>query len=151
MEPMAAQEQEMPPRRHSGCLWGCLGTLGLLLLLAGGGIGYTAYTLYREMQGDPQLAMILETVRNDGRATAVIGGDFHVMQVERLTFSLPKGRGFATTYKILLIGAGGESMVNVRLDAWRKEKAIVSLTVTGNDGRVVRLVPKTAQADTDSI
>jgi hypothetical protein len=151
MEPtLEGQEPEIPPRRRNGCLWGCLGALGVVLLLAGGGIGYTAYTLYRELQGDSHLSVILEMVRQDGRAADVIGSDFHVMQVERLTFQLPDGRGFATTYKITVIGAGGESVVDARLENGRKDKVIVSLTVTGMDGRTVRLIPKPKGKEADS-
>ena len=138
MDPFAAEEPAKPVRRHFGCLWGCLGVLAVFLLLTGGGISYTAWTLYKAMQDDPQLTTILDTVRADPRAADVTGGDFHVMQVERLTFPLPGGHRYATTYKILEPSAAG--------------KTIVSLTLTGPDGRVVRLIPKAAgSADSNSI
>jgi hypothetical protein len=153
--PSAADHPEIPPRRRHGCLWGCLGVLAIFLLLGGGGGGYTAWRLYKTMQSDPQLTAILDQVHADPRAADILGGDFEVMQSEKLTFPLPGSHKFATTYKVVVIGGYGQCQVDVRLEGPQNDGKIVLLTVTGADGRRVQLVPGGAPADgpsaTDSI
>jgi hypothetical protein len=124
-----------PKRRHHGFLSGCLIVVIVAALLAGGGIYYTARNLFREMQNDPNVTEIAETMRRDAAVMSQIGGKFQIMETERSTFPLPKG-GFATTYRLTLVGPHGEFRVDARYEPTAKGKKLVSLTLTDQAGNV---------------
>ena len=137
MDEIAEDDVARPPRRHSGCLMGCLGAVLFVVLAAGGIIGVTAWTLYHDIHGDARLTAILDTVRGDERATAVIGGTFRVMEIERRSF--PTKPGQALAYHLVLVGANGESTLDVRLEPSREGLKIVTIVLTGPDGQALWL------------
>lgn len=140
-----ADDTPKPARRRPGCLWGCLGVFLLVVVLAAGGIWFTAWKVYREFQNDTQLTAILDAVRSNPRAEAILGRDFRVMEIERHTFPMPKGKGHAQTYRLVLIGGGGESQVDVRLEPSKSGMSIVMMQLTAPNGQVIWLMgPGTA-------
>jgi hypothetical protein len=131
------EETVTPGRRRGGWLWGCLGVVIIAIVLAGGGVYYTAKHLFREMQNDPKVAAIADIVRGDAEAMAKIGGDFQVMEIERKVFPLPKS-GFATTYRLTLAGPRGLFVVEARFEPAAKGQKMTSLTLTDPEGGVYR-------------
>ena len=138
-----AEDDVAPPRRHrSGCLMGCLGAVLFVILAVGGLVGVTAWTLYHDIHGDGRLSAILDTVRGDERATAVIGGGFSVMEIERRSF--PTKGGQALAYHLVLVGPNGESTLDARLEPSRDGLKLVSIILTGPGGQTLWLKGGTA-------
>ncbi len=149
MEPNPSTTDPVPPRRGHGCFFGCAVVLLLILAVGGGGIGYVAWNLYRAVHSDPQMIAVLDSVRADPRAAGVIGRGAQVMQIERRSFPLSGKRGQAVTYRLLLVGPAGESLVEARLEPLGEGKAIVALKLTGPEGQVIWLMgPKAHGGET---
>jgi hypothetical protein len=133
------------PHRSHGCLWGCLGAAVFFVLMVGGGIGYTAWTGWRILhRADTQLTTVLAAVRADPRAFAVVGGDFRVVQIQRMS-SLNRTAAGLSGKTILQLGLSGPRGVS-RVDASLvgKTNTVISLILTGPAGEVVRIVPREA-------
>ena len=125
------------PRRRSGCLWGCLAAVLLVLLAAGGTAGYVAWTMYSAIHSDPRLQAILETVRGNAQARAVLGEHYTMMEVEHRSF--PAGKKMAETYRLVIVGGTGKSFLDVRLEPGPGGMKLVSMVLTGPDGQRVTL------------
>ncbi len=137
MEQHPEEETSAKPRR--GCLWGCLAVVLLVLLGAGGTVGYVAWNMYSTIHSDPRLRAILETVRGNARARAVLGGHYTMMEVEHRSFPAKTGREMAETYKLVIIGSGGKSFLDVRLEPGTGGMKLVSMVLTGPEGQQVTL------------
>lgn len=125
----------------SGCLWGCLGIVALIVLLVGGGIYLTARTLYHTIENDPQISAILDQIRRNPEAIAVIGDDAFVMQFEKRV-APPSGKGgVVTSYDIVLVGDDGLSRMQVRLETHGRDTEIRAIRLTAPDGHSVSLPP----------
>lgn len=136
------QGQPHPPKRGGlGCVWGCLIVLTITVLLIGAAVFFTARSLYRAIEAEPQIAAIVEQIRRSPQGLAMIGEDSVVMQFDKTVEPLPGRKGNATTYSIVLIGEAGMSEIHVRLETGGRDTVIASLTVTDADGRTVRLTP----------
>jgi hypothetical protein len=142
MDEIAENDVARAPRRHSGCLMGCLGAVLFVILAVGGLVGVAAWTLYHDIHGDGRLTAILDTVRGDERATAVIGGGFTVMEIERHSFPMKAGQALA--YHLILVGPNGESALDARLEPSREGLKIVAIILTGPDGQTLWLKGGTA-------
>jgi hypothetical protein len=149
MDPYA----EPPPRRHSGCLWGCLGLLAALFLVIAGVFTFGAWHFYKGFEQDARVQAIMETVRHDARAEAVLGRNIKFMAVQTHTFAFSTGRGNTASYVLRLIGSAGEGELKVDLDLKDNGTKITLMILTGKDGKPHYLVgtpPKNPMMD-DSI
>ena len=131
-------EHEPPPRRSWGCLKGCLGAVLLVVLFAGAAIGFTAWRIYESFRDDPELTAIVDVARADARVNTALGGRFTVMEIEHRSFPLKSGKQ-AQAYRLVLIGANGQSTLDVRLEPAGGGPRIATMTLTGPDGHTVWL------------
>lgn len=144
MPPVDPQSHFAPHRSH-GCLWGCLGAAIFFVLMVGGGLGYTAWTGWRVLhRTDTQLTTVLAAVRADPRAIAVAGGDFRVMQIQRMSSFARSAAGTSGTTVLRLGLSGPRGMSRVDAGFAGKSNTVVFLTLTGPAGEVVRIVPREA-------
>jgi len=139
MEDDVEEETSVQPRRRSGCLRGCLIVVVLLLLAVGGTIGYVAWNMYGVIHSDARLQAILQTVRGDGRAQAVLGSHYAMMEVEHQTFPAKTGNRLAEAYELVLIGGTGKSFLDVRLEPGAGGMKLVSMVLTGPEGQQVTI------------
>ncbi|HEY0281497.1 MAG TPA: hypothetical protein VGC27_02610 [Rhizomicrobium sp.] len=131
---MSPSYEQAPPRRRSGCLWGCLGLLLAVVILLGGVFGYTAWFLHKSLDGDPHLQTIMAIVRDDARAEAVLGRNIKLVEVEDRTFAMGTGIGKSASYILRLIGSNGEGVLKVKLDLSDGKTNVTLMILTGPDG-----------------
>jgi len=134
------QQQQPPPRRSNGCLWGCLGTLIAIVLVVAGVFGFGAWYFYKGFERDPRIQTIMQTVRNDARAEAVLGKNIKLLQVEVHTYDYSTGRGGTASYVLKLAGSEGEGELNVNLQLKGDDAKVTLMILTGKDGRQHYLV-----------
>ena len=135
-------DQAPPPRRRSGCLWGCLGLLLIIVIGIGGVIGYSAWFLHKNFDNDYRIQTIMAIVRNDSRAAAVLGRNITIMEVESHTFAMTTEAGKTASYTLHLIGSNGEGVLKVDLDLNGKKAKVTLMVLTGSDGHPHTLVGK---------
>jgi len=140
MEP--SYEEAPPPRRRSGCLWGCLGLLLIVVVGVGGFFGYSAWVLHQGFENDSRLQTIMAIVRHDARAEAVLGRNIKIMEVESHTFAVTTETGKTASYTLRLIGSNGEGVLEVNLDLNGKKAKVTLMILTGSDGHPHTLVGK---------
>lgn len=131
-------EQQGPqePRRHGhGCLWGCLGTLIAIALVVAGVFSFGAWYFYKGFERDARIQTVMQTVRNDPTAQAVLGKNIKLLEVEVHTFDYSTGRGGKATYVLKLAGSEGEGELKANLDIADNGNKITLLILTGKDGR----------------
>jgi len=131
-----------PPKRRSGCFWGCVGTLLAAALVIGGIFGYSAWYFYKGFEHDQRLQTVLDTVRGDARAVDVLGRNIRLLEVERHTFDLSTGRGHTVSYTLRLTGSKGDGELKADVDLGKGRAKIVLMILTGADGRRHYLVGK---------
>jgi hypothetical protein len=134
--------EEVPPRRRSGCLWGCLGLLLIVVVGIGGIFGYSAWLLHRSLDNDSRLQTIMAIVRDDSRAATVLGRNIRIMKVESHTFAMTTGTGKTASYTLRLIGSDGKGVLKVDLDLNRGKTKVILMVLTGTDGHPHTLVGK---------
>jgi flagellar basal body-associated protein FliL len=134
--------EQAPPRRRSGCLWGCLGVLLILVIILGGVFGYTAWFLHKNFDGDSRIQTIMAIVQSDARAAAVLGHNIHIAGVESRTFAMGTGIGKSASYTLRLIGSNGEGVLKVNLDLSGGKTKVTLMILTGSDGHPHTLVGK---------
>lgn len=133
MDPYA--EQDPPPVRPShGCMWGCIGTLVAVVVIIAAVFGYGAWYFYQGFSKDTRIQTIMDTVRHDLRAEAVLGQNIKVMSVEMQTYDYATGRGGTARYVLKVTGSKGEGEVKADLDITGNGTKITLLVVTGQDG-----------------
>ena len=138
MEPSLQGPQE--PRRRSGCLWGCLGLVLIVVIGLGGVFGYSAWFLHKGLESDSRIQTIMAIVRDNARAEAVLGGDIHIVEVESRTFTMGTGVGKSASYTLRLIGSNGEGVLKVDLDLSGEKTKVTLMILTGTDGHPHTLV-----------
>jgi hypothetical protein len=141
MEP--SYEEAPPPRRRSGgCLWGCLAVALILVVGLGGFFGYSAWILHQGFKNDSRLQTIMEIVRHDARAEAVLGRNIKIVEVESHTFAMTTEAGKTASYTLRLIGSNGEGVLEVNLDLNGRKTKVTLMILTGSDGHPHTLVGK---------
>ncbi len=134
-------EPQPPPVRHSnGCLWGCIGTLIAAAVVVAAVFGYGAWYFYHGFSSDARIQTVMETVRHDARAAAILGRNIRVLEVEMHTFDYSTGRGGTASYVLKVAGSNGEGQVKADLDIGGGDVKIKLLILTGKDGQPHYLV-----------
>jgi len=134
--------EEVPPRRRSGCLWGCLALALIVVVGIGGILGYSAWFLHKSFDNDSRLQTIMAIVDNDARAEAVLGHNIHIVEVESRTFAMGTGIGKSASYTLRLVGSDGEGVLKVDLDLSGGRTKVILMVLTGTDGHPHTLVGK---------
>ena len=134
--------EEVPPRRRSGCLWGCLGLLLIVVVGLGGVFGYSAWFLHKSFDNDSRLQTIMAIVQSDPRAAAVLGRNIHIVEVESRTFAMGTGIGKSESFTLRLIGTNGEGVLKADLDLSGGKTKVILMVLTGTDGHPHTLVGK---------
>ncbi|HUO98771.1 MAG TPA: cytochrome c oxidase assembly factor Coa1 family protein [Rhizomicrobium sp.] len=129
------QQQPPPPRQSHGCLWGCLGTVIAIVVVVAGVFGFGAWYFYKGFEHDSRIQAVMQTVRNDPRAEAVLGKNIKLLQVEVHTFDYSTGRGGTASYVLRLSGSQGEGDLKVNLDITGNGTKITLMILTGKDGQ----------------
>jgi hypothetical protein len=131
------------PHRSHGCLWGCLAVLGFFLLPVILVAGYGGWFLYQGYRHDPVLRGVVELVRRDGMAEAVLGQDIRIEGVEgsALTYMWHSEAG---TYILLLRGSKGEGALHVAAHDQSGRLVVDSMILDGPDGGHYDLLHHTA-------
>ena len=134
--------EEVPPRRRSGCLWGCLAVVLIIVVGIGGIVGYGTWVLHRTVDNDPRLQAIIAIVRDDSRAAAVLGRNIKIVEVESHAFAMTTETGKTASYTLRLIGSDGEGVLKVDLDLNGGKTKVILMVLTGTDGHPHTLVGK---------
>lgn len=135
MDPYA--EQQPPPRRGNGCLWGCLGTAIAIVLIIAGVFTFGAWYFYKGFERDARIQLVMQTVRNDPRAEAVLGKDIKLLEVEVHTFNYTTEQGGKASYVLKLSGSQGQGELKADLDITGNGSGKITLMIlTGKDGRL---------------
>lgn len=142
MDPYAEANEPPPPRRGSGCLWGCLGLFLAVLLVVGGLFGFGAWYFYKGFENDARLQGIMAVVRHDPRAEAVLGRNIRILEVESRTSFISNWRAHTATYTLHVTGSSGDGQLTVSLDLSGGGSRITQMILTGPDGRPHYLVGK---------
>jgi len=137
MDPYA---EPPPPRRRSGCFWGCLGTLLAIVLVVAGVFTFGAWHFYKSFENDARMQAIMETLRHDGRAEFVLGRDIELLELEKHTYAYATGRGGSASYVLRVAGSKGEGEVKVDLELKDNGSKITLMVLTGKDGKSYYLI-----------
>lgn len=139
MDPYSEQQQ-MPPRRSNGCLWGCLGTLAVVAVIVLAVFGYGAWYFYNGFTADSNVQTVLAALKGDTRAEAVLGKNIKILSVSAHTYERSTGRGGTATYVLQVTGSEGDGEVKAELDISNDPAKITLLILTGKDGQAHYLV-----------
>ncbi|MDE2182866.1 MAG: hypothetical protein KGJ78_07575 [Alphaproteobacteria bacterium] len=137
---------EQPRPRSHGCLWGCLGLFLVVALIIGGVFGYGTWYLYQGFEKDSRIAAIMQVVRTDARAEAVLGRNIHIVEIESHTFHYSSGAENDADYTLRLVGSDGEGKLTAHLDLNGRKPRIVVMVLTGKDGHPHALVGKAPES-----
>lgn len=132
MDPYAENDQP-PPRRRRGCL-GCLGVLFGSVLVVAAVFAIGSWYFYYSLEHDDRLAGIMQTVRADAGAQALLGDNIHILEVERHTFNYTAAAGHTATYTLHIAGTYGEGELKVNLDLNGDHAKVTLIVLTGSDG-----------------
>ncbi len=134
--------EQAPPRRRSGCLWGCLGLLAIIVVGLVGVFGYSAWFLHKSIDNDSRVQTIMAIVQSNPRAAAVLGRNITVVEVESQSFAMGTGVGKSASYTLRLIGSNGEGVLKADLDLNGEKPKVTLMILTGTDGHPHTLVGK---------
>ena len=140
MDPYAEPEQTLPPPRHHGCLWGCVGVLIAAVVVVAAVFGFGAWHFYSIFGNDARIQVVMETVRKSDEAAIVLGRNIKVLEVETQTFDYATGRGGTATLVLKVAGSNGEGEVKADLDITGKAAKVKSLVLTDSEGRAHYLI-----------
>lgn len=140
-------EETSTPRKPShGCLWGCLGLAAVVVAIVAGLFSYSTWWLYKGFENDSKISAIMQVVRNDARAEAVLGRNIHIVQIESHTYHRTTGQENDATYTLRLVGSEGDGELVTRFDLNGPKPKIVQMVLTGRDGHPHTLVGKEPQS-----
>jgi hypothetical protein len=137
MDPYAQQQQ---PRRSNGCFWGCLGTVVAIAVVVAGVFGFGAWYFYKGFERDARIQTVMQTVRGDPTAQAILGKNIKLLEVEVHTFDYSTGRGGTASYVLRLAGSVGEGELKVNLDLKGDGVKVTLMILTGKDGQAHYLI-----------
>ena len=124
-----------PPRSNRGCLWGCLAVLAFIflpVLLAAVTGGWFFYQGYRR---DSVLQAVVQLVRRDGMAEAVLGENIHVTRIEGGALSYMWGSSESGgSYVVDLAGSKGQGALHVTAFSRRGRLSVESMILDGPHG-----------------
>ncbi len=143
-----------PPRPNRGCLWGCLAVLAVVFLPLLLAVGYGGWFFYQGYRSDPVLRGVVELVRRDGMAEAVLGENIHITGVEGSAFSTMWGRGESGSYVVRLSGSKGEGRLHVSARSDKGHLTVESMILDGPRGShydLLHHIAQPGQNSTDSI
>jgi hypothetical protein len=141
MEPYYEQD-EPPPRRSHGCLWGCLTVLLVAGLVTAALFGYGAWYFFKGFENDTRIQTIMSTVYSDPRAGTVLGRNIRIIDVEKHLYNTSSRGGQKATYTLRLAGTEGEGVLKAYLDLNGPEAKVTLMVLTGTDGHPHYLVGK---------
>lgn len=133
------QEPEVPRRQGHGCLFGCFGTLAAIVLIIAGVFIFGAWYFYHGFEQDARIQTIMQTVRNDPRAAAVLGRNIKLLEVQVHTFDYSTGMGGKASYVLKVAGSEGEGELKADLDL-TDNGAKIKLLILTKDGHQHYLV-----------
>jgi hypothetical protein len=139
MDPYTQEQQQPAPHRSNGCLWACLGTLIAGVVIVVGVFGFGAWYFYKGFEHDSRVQYIMQTVRDDPRAQAVLGKNIKLLQLEVHTYDYSTGKGGTASYVLRLAGSEGEGELKVDLDI-KGDGPKITMMVLTKDGRETYLV-----------
>jgi hypothetical protein len=137
MDPYA---EPPPPRPRSGCLWGCLGLLAAVVLVVSGVFFFGAWHFYKGFDNDVRVQQVMETLRRDPRAEAVLGRNIKLLEMQTHTYAFETGRGGTAGYVLHVTGSQNEADVEATLDIKDNNSKIIKLVLTPKDGRPLYLI-----------
>lgn len=135
-----SEEPQSPRAPRGSCLWGCLGGFVAVALVLVAVFGYGAWYFYKGFSNDSRVTLIVNTLRDNSQAVAVLGKNIKVLEVELHTFDYATGRGGTASYVLKVAGSQGHGTLKADLDVTGHEAKIKLLVLTDNDGRSYYLV-----------
>jgi len=133
MDP-SAEAEYAPPRRHHGCLWGCLGVLIAVLVIAGAVIGFGYWHFQKGFDSDTRIQAILDAVAHNGEATALLGQHVTVLERERQNYAYATGKGGTASYTLKVTGSAGSGELKADLDITDGKSKIITLVLIDQNG-----------------
>jgi hypothetical protein len=139
MDPYAAEDQNPPPRRH-GCLWGCVAAAIAATVLGVAVFGFGAWYFFKGFSQDDRVQTIMAAVVENEQAKAILGGNIKLLQVEWRSYSFTTGRGAIASYVLKLTGSNGTAEVKAELDVSGAQPKIKTLQLVDGEGQTHYLV-----------
>jgi hypothetical protein len=147
-----------PGRTNRGCLWGCLAVLAFVFLPLLLAAGYGGWFLTQGYARDPVLRGVVQLVRRDGMAEAVLGENIHITGIAGSALSYmwggPMWNDEAGSYVVLLAGDKGQGALHVTARTQQGRLTVERMILDGPHGDHYDLLHHTAQpgnSPTDSI
>ncbi len=129
--------------RRSGCLWGCLIVLALVLAPLLFAWGYSTWFLASGFRESPLMRTIVEMTQRDGLAQRVLGAPLTVTGLEGNAFSYMPGMGTRNEYRLRVEGPKGAGTLDVGSSSQGAKPKIESMILTGPDGQRYDLLTDT--------
>lgn len=124
-----------PPRSHHGCLWGCLAVLAFIFLPVLLAAGYGGWFFYQGYRRDPVLQAVVQLVRRDGMAQAVLSENIHVTGIEGSALSYMWGSNESGgSYVVDMAGSKGQGALHVTAFTRRGRLSVQSMILDGPHG-----------------
>ena len=139
-----------PGRANHGCLWGCLAVLAFVLLPVLLAAGYGAWFFTQGYARDPVLQGVVQLVRRDGVAEAVLGENIHLSGIVGSALSYMRG-GETGSYVLLLSGSKGQGALHVTARTRQGRLTVDRMILDGPHGDHYDLLHHTAQPRDNSI
>jgi len=133
-------EPQHEGRPNRSCLWGCLGAFLAVSVVVAAVFGYSAWYFYKGFGNDVRIKTVVEAVKSDAQAAAVLGRNIKVLEVELHTYDYATGRGGTASYVLKVAGSRGEGEIKADLDVTGRQTKIKLLTLTDSEGRVYYLI-----------
>lgn len=124
-----------PPPRHHGCLWGCLAVLAFIFLPVLLAAGYGGWFFYSGYRRDPVLRAVVQLVRRDGMAQAVLGENIHVTGIEGSALAYMWGSSRSGgSYVVDMAGSKGQGALHVTAFSHYGRLTVQSMMLDGPHG-----------------
>jgi hypothetical protein len=134
-----------PPRSSHGCLWGCLAVLAFIFLPVLLAAGYGSWFFYQGYRRDPVLQAVVQLVRRDGMAQAVLGENIHVTGIEGSALSYIWGSESSGSYAVDVAGSKGRGALHITAFSRRGRLTVQSMMLDGPNGDHYDLLHHVAQ------
>jgi hypothetical protein len=132
-------------------LWGCLIAAVIAITAIVGAVSYGGWWLYSGFKNDPTLHVVINTVNGDQIARSVLGDNIEITNLESSNVSEDLTAGKHASYVAHLRGTRGEGTLAVTVDATGERAHIISMILTGPDGRTYDLTHSQPMAPPGSI
>jgi hypothetical protein len=145
------QPASAPRPRSHGCLFSCLGIVGLIVLAGAGAMLYSGWFVYEGFRNDATLQMAMSQVKANRVARDVLGDNIVIESMESETISAATGHGKSVAYAVRLRGSKGEGLLHVLFHSGGHDMKIVSMVLTGPDEERYNLSGSGPPPPSDSI